>query len=520
MLNEKEKGTPDYRRYLFILIAASAIIRIIAAAFTELGNDEAYYWTYALFPQLSYFDHPPMVGLLIRATTLNLILNHELFVRLGAIISGSLNLWLIFRIGRYIKDSRTGLYAAFLYAGSLYGSVISGLFILPDSPQVVFWLITLFFLIKSITKQPGEERAKYYLLLAGLITGLAILSKYHSVFLWFGALLYILFYNRSWLKQKELYISIFITALFTIPILLWNAENNFISFTFHSGRLGLFSGELNLKTLLTEILGQIFYNNPINFFLVIAAMVLLIQKDFEIDKGYKRLLLLTGLPIIITFILFSLTRSTFPHWAAPGYFSLILITSVWLSSKERKNIVPLSLKFSMGLTVLIIIGAIVITNINLKKISEKELSEEPHNIGSDDVTLEMYGWKQIGHKFKQLNDSLVNAGLMPAGAPVISSKWFEAAHLEYYAAYPLNKDVYCFSSLIDIRNYKWFNNKRPAIKQGMNAYFIITSHDFRVPGIIFQEDYKAIGEPWIIQVRRGDEIAEYAFVYKLIKLKE
>jgi hypothetical protein len=40
----------QYRTRLCILMAASLLIRALAAGLLELGNDEVYYWTYALFP--------------------------------------------------------------------------------------------------------------------------------------------------------------------------------------------------------------------------------------------------------------------------------------------------------------------------------------------------------------------------------------------------------------------------------------------------------------------------------------
>jgi len=47
------------------------MLHLLIACFTELGNDEVYYYTYALQPDWNHFDHPPMVGLLIRLTTIN-----------------------------------------------------------------------------------------------------------------------------------------------------------------------------------------------------------------------------------------------------------------------------------------------------------------------------------------------------------------------------------------------------------------------------------------------------------------
>src|SRR5947209_3566933 len=47
---------------LWILIAGSALIRLICASSLGLGNDEAYHYLYATQPAPSYFDHPPMMA--------------------------------------------------------------------------------------------------------------------------------------------------------------------------------------------------------------------------------------------------------------------------------------------------------------------------------------------------------------------------------------------------------------------------------------------------------------------------
>lgn len=125
----------------FILLGASVLIRGIIAGFIELGNDEVYYWTYAKFPALSHFDHPPMVGLVIQLFTLNLTFDSEFFIRLAALVFGTLSTGLMFLIGRQIKNPLTGLYAALLFTASLYGFILSGTFILPDTPQVFFLVV-------------------------------------------------------------------------------------------------------------------------------------------------------------------------------------------------------------------------------------------------------------------------------------------------------------------------------------------------------------------------------------------
>lgn len=505
------------KKILYVLISVSALIRIIAAVLTELGNDEVYYWTYALFPSLSYFDHPPMVGYLIRLTTFNLSLNYEVFVRLGSIIIGSANLYIIYKIGEKIKNPLTGLYAAFLYTSSIYGFVITGIFILPDTPQVLFWLLSLSLLISSITKNPDTFTRKK-MLLAGITIGLAMLSKYHSVFLWFGAGLYILFYNRLWLKSKEFYIAVITSFIIFIPVLVWNSQNDFISFTFQSGRVSIFSTSFNINTFFQEFFGQVFYNNPVNYIIIIIALIMIIRGKVETEQSYKRFLLLTGLPIIIIFLFFSLTRSTFPHWSAPGYFSLILLASIYLSGKPNPPLIPVSIKIALSVTLLIVSLAVLQLNIGLINLSKQE-NNTPEKLGRNDVTLEMYGWKQIGKEFRQIYKNNYVLGTMPADAPVIAHKWYDAAHIEYYAAYPLRLRVLAFNDLTDIRNYHWLNKKRRPLQIGDNMYYITATKDFKSPEI-YKEYFDKIETPDTIKVFRGNDIVEYAYVYKMLGLKK
>jgi 4-amino-4-deoxy-L-arabinose transferase-like glycosyltransferase len=186
----------------FILLAISALIRGFIAGFIELGNDEVYYLTYAKFPSLSHFDHPPMVGLVIQLFTLNLTFDSEFFLRLASVVFGTLSTGLMFLIGRHIKNPLTGLYAALLFTASFYGFILSGTFILPDTPQVFFWLLTLLLLVKVLPDRELISVNRKLLLLAGVAAGLAFLSKYHSLFLVIGVFVYMLFYNRRWFSAK------------------------------------------------------------------------------------------------------------------------------------------------------------------------------------------------------------------------------------------------------------------------------------------------------------------------------
>ena len=90
-----------------------------------------------------------------------------------------------------MKNEQTGFYAALLYTASVYAFVITGIFILPDTPLSVFTFLAVLQLVKYFQNEKNK-----HLLLAGLFAGLAMLSKYSGAFIWLGVGLYIIFYSR------------------------------------------------------------------------------------------------------------------------------------------------------------------------------------------------------------------------------------------------------------------------------------------------------------------------------------
>jgi hypothetical protein len=49
-------------KYLMIFVGLISIIQLLL---TPITYDEAYYWVYSNFLSFGYYDHPPMVALLI-----------------------------------------------------------------------------------------------------------------------------------------------------------------------------------------------------------------------------------------------------------------------------------------------------------------------------------------------------------------------------------------------------------------------------------------------------------------------
>jgi len=490
------------------------------AASLELGNDEVYYRLYALYPDWSHFDHPLMVGLVMQLFSFDLFFDSELFIRMSSVILGALNLFIVFDIGKKLKNSRTGFFAALLYTASIYSFVITGIFILPDTPQQIFWLLSLRLMIITLPSCPNKKINGVKMLWLGVFIGLGIISKYTSVFLWFGAALFIILYNRDWLKSRWLYMSIGLTIIISLPILIWNIQNDFISFTFHGDRVGVVGYTLNLNYLLTELLGELLYNNPVNYILIIISLFLASKGRVGISKSNLRIILLTSLPLILLFIGFSFFRATLPHWTAPGITSLIFIVAVWMDKlSERKGgaIIPWPLKLSVLLLGIILTIGYAQINYGIIKIDS---TTNYNKLGSSDPSLDLYGYDQIAERFAIIVKRDQNNGSMGHDAFMCGNNWFPLANLDYYAASPIGMKSFGIGKLGKIHKYAWINEINGGFELGMDAYYITDSREYHEPYEYFSEYFKTIEAADTIQIYRGDEIAKRAFVFRLKNLIE
>ena len=492
-------------KILFWLLVISTVVRGLAAALIEFGNDEVYYWTFALYPDWSHYDHPPMVGWIIQLFSLNLLFDSEFFIRLGSVIFMTAETYIMFLIGKEVKNAQTGLFAALLYTASIYAFVITGIFILPDTPLNLFWLLAIWVAIKYFK---AEKPKKLHLLLFGLFAGLAVLSKYTGVFLWVGVGLYILLFDRKKLKQPTLYLSILITAICCLPILIWNIQHDFISFNFHSDRVSLF-GHVNLRYFGTELGGEFFYNNPVNFVLAIIAVIAAFRGKIDMHKPTMRLVLCTALPLILIFWFFALTRPTLPHWNAPAFNILILLIACWL--KNKKTIIA-----SLSFMVFVVVFGIVEIRTGIIPLDHHTEAEQ---LGRDDFTLDMYGWRQLETKFATLRGATIAEGLMDEEDPIIADQWFPLANIDYYVARPLGMKVLGMGKPENLHKYIWISEERGELQKGDDCWFLSDSRYMKYPNELYPKRFVSIHHVGTIPIERGGRPVKNYFVYACKNLR-
>jgi hypothetical protein len=502
----------NYRKQLQYLIVITVLLKIVVAGLLELGNDEVYYYTYALQLDWNHFDHPPMVGLLMRLTSLNLNWLSGLSLRLGAIFGCAISSYFIFQTGKIISSEKTGWLAALLYNCSVYTGIISGLFILPDSPQMIFWTGSLYVMSRIVFN--NEERKGGLWLLLGLLIGLAAMSKVHGLYLWAGFGLFILIRKPKWLLNWKLYVAVLITLLIVSPIYYWNVQNNFITYKFHSERVTHHS--IQWDSFFTELIGEFAYQNPVVYVLIIIAIIFLIRNKNIFSGTTTTWLFTMSVPMLCIFWGISLFNPTLPHWSGPAFIPLFFIAARYCEIKVIKTTFPIAIKTAAGLLVFVLIVGTAFIRLAPFNIG----SQKEENYGEYCPTLDLSGWNDFGKTFAQLvKDDIAKREMKPA-SPILINKWFPGGHLEFYVSRQSALPIIAVGKLEDVHKFAWLNKERKQLKAGDDAYCIVPSNLPLNVNEQYSKYFAVIEKPGIInQVRSGGVVRKF-YVYRLKNCKE
>lgn len=323
---------PD--RLLWLLVALLVVARLMAIFGMGIMPQDAYYYFYSQHLALSYFDHPPMVAYMLRGFTsllgssVTAIKLTDTLVTLGSLVA-------FYQLARFFYDKPLALRATLFWGSTLTVAVLS-LNTTPDVPLIFFWTLTLLTLAKAVF----EHKLGYWLL-AGLLMGLTFDSKYTAVFLYGGLILFLIMSeaHRKYLFSSAL---LLLTVGFVVaasPVIIWNYQNDWISFLFQSSSRAEQISKFQIKPLL--FLGHL------------GSQLLLLLPPLGVVLGYglfKTLLpwvrrwqfpdarlaffIAFSVPMLAFFIPVSLFYWVKINWLMPTYIAgILLVLTPYLSTK-------------------------------------------------------------------------------------------------------------------------------------------------------------------------------------------
>ena len=331
-------------RWAAAVFLASVCFNFFYNATLPLHFDEAYYWIWSNHLQLSYFDHPPMIGWLIRLATF--WGDAEWQIRLVPLLCMTMTGLLLWNLANDMFGDRVATKALLIFLLSPLVQIGFSL-ATPDAPLILGWTAAVFFTYKAIFH---DKRPYYYA--AGLAAGFAVLSKYTAVLLLPGLLLFLFFSShRSELRKKELYLGIGLTLLAFLPVVFWNAGHDWSSFRFQLGH-GLAGGnQLNPATFAEYIGAQAVVLSPVFFFFLLY----LVLRRFHslLAEERQAFLLWPCLTVIAFFGYTALFKRAEGNWAAPAYVTGIILLAKWLDSPAYTRLYKSGIVLGVILTMLL-----------------------------------------------------------------------------------------------------------------------------------------------------------------------
>ena len=346
-------------RSTVLTILALVALRLVAAAFTPLTFDEAYYWMWSKHLAGGYYDHPPMVAVVIRLGTL-IAGDTEFGVRLVSILLALPMSWAVYRSAAILfGGERIATTAAILLNVTMMASV-GTIIVTPDAPLLVAASFVMFFLAKVLETGRGA-----WWLAVGAAVGAALLSKYTAMFFGPAILIWLVVVPklRRWLISPWPYLGGFVALAIFAPVILWNADHQWVSFIKQLGRARI---EGFKPAFIAELIPtQIAFATPLVWLLGAMGLYALLRRNSG-ALAARALISATFWTIALYFVWHSLHARVEANWFAPVYPAFAIAAAVaahvvpW--DPPRKRIADFCLRWAAPSGVLMFVALIVQAN--------------------------------------------------------------------------------------------------------------------------------------------------------------
>ncbi|HAG15819.1 MAG TPA: hypothetical protein DCG69_04750 [Bacteroidales bacterium] len=371
------------KKYI-VLILLFNLIRIIILPFFGMMPQDAYYYFYSEHLSLSYFDHPPMVAYM--QYVFSLVFGKTVFsVKLADFVVSLGTQLLFFYLAKKVLSPQQSTKALLLLTSTILISSIS-LITTPDVPLLFFWTLAILFLYKAIF-----EIKKWNWIWAGIAMGLAFDSKYTAVGLPAGLFLFLLVSGkyRHYLRQVWPYLAVLLMAIVSLPVLLWNLDHDFASFSFQSNQRTDAISKINVSNVVGLVGMQLFLLLPI-IFVGLWWLIVRYSKRFAFKtnriSAESLFLFSFFLPMFLGFYFLSFFIWVKLNWLMPAYISGLILLTPFISNKLIKWQLGISIFFHLLIMV--------------------EVFFYPVAVKSDDT---WYGWENFAEQTEQIRDKYPDA---------------------------------------------------------------------------------------------------------------
>lgn len=307
------------------------------------------HWVWSRFLSLSYYEHPPMIALLMRFITI-IGGNTEMTLEIGSQLTMLFIIFQIYWISSTHFNKNAAKVTLLLLCSTPYFT-LGSIFLHITQPFLICWLFALHLYLRlhqSLAKHPDQsisqnKEALRYLLAIGVVAGLGALSKYIMLLFYMGMLAHALLYKkmRHHLLSPWVYVAGLISLLIFTPVLFWNLQNGWVSFKFQFGR-GL-SGAVFGKNFIEFTVGHLLLFSPFWSWWCFKNTWKIRDSLKQHHSPQAALAVLSLFPLLFfSFMSFKGSISD-PHWTNVTYIGLMILagnslSKFWGQSSLKKKI--------------------------------------------------------------------------------------------------------------------------------------------------------------------------------------
>ncbi len=477
----------------FVLIA-----RLLIAAFMPLSADEAYYYLYTLNPSLSYFDHPPMVSLAGLLFSFPFASAGRFFLRLGPVLLFTAALLPFYLLAKSFlkKEDAAAASMVFLLVPIFF---VSGALLLPDAPLLLFFSWGLY-RFKKAADEPSDKNCLFF----GIAAGLALLSKYTALFLFAGAFVYLLTdkNKRKLLSGRGPWIALAAAAVIFIPVVIWNINNSFASFSFQAARpefRGIRADYLGQFTA-----GQLGYLLPFFFF---PALYFAFKSVSRIKKdGFEKFIFCFGFIPLVFFLVYSLFFRTLSHWPVIAYITLCLPVGKFYAGLYRKKRRLFNFYSIAHIALIGILAPVAVLQMHFGVLYNRptplSAAARPERIRPDDISTAWMGWEDAVEAVEEI--------AYGGEFFLFCDRWFTAGYLAHACRgeYP----VLVLSDLNAARGFAFWQKQQA--QAGKDGFFIITSRFYSDRSRRYAPYFDGFEFIKSVPVERSGKIVKYIYIYR------
>ena len=319
---------PTYK-LLWITVIATFLIKSLLAYLIPFTGDEALFYTWGTFPDIGFYDHPPMIGWLLA-----LIMKFsasEYALRLPPLIFPYIVGAVIYSLLK-VLDKSLARWTVILFLVSPINMM--NILVTTDTP------LFLFTSLSAVCFYHGLHSNKLlYLILAGVFFGGGFLSKYFSVLLIIAYGVYVLIYQRN----RRGFAALALVAVCTIPFVLLNVYYNY-THAWANIMFNVFNRNHEMGPF-----------NPGNFFVYLGQLLLLLTpvviyflfrpvksaRQFVAAESLRRYyFVLCSVPLGVLALL-SFTKSIGIHWPLAFLPFVFILTIFHFNAATFRKVVLL-----------------------------------------------------------------------------------------------------------------------------------------------------------------------------------